>query len=514
MGTIWMGGRSIDAGALERRVAQAMTGLRSLGLGPGDGLALCLRNDIPFFEAGLGSGRIGCYTVAMNWHYTEDEARYLLTDSGVKALVIHADLLGRLRGAIPDGVIVLVVPAAPEICAAYGVSAADGQVPEGMLDWSAWLEGFAPSQDAPLGIPTTMIYTSGTTGRPKGVRRPTLTPERAEAYQAMLDISYGYTNERQRPQEVVTAVVGPIYHSAPNAHANHSFRMGANIVLMPRFDAEELLRLIERHRITHLNMVPIMFNRLLKLPQAVRERYDLSSLRYVAHAAAPCSPAIKRAMIDWWGPVINEYYGATEMGNVTICSSEEWLAHPGTVGRAVPQASIRIVDDEGRDVAPGVVGEVLARIPAIGDFTYHGDDDKRRRAEKQGLISPGDVGYLTEDGFLFLCDRSSDMIISGGVNIYPAEIESELHKMPEVADCAIFGIPDAEYGEAVCAVVQPAIGHELSEADVKAYLRTVVAGYKIPKRVEFRDSLPREDSGKIFKRKLRQPYWENAGRSI
>jgi long-chain acyl-CoA synthetase len=330
----------------------------------------------------------------------------------------------------------------------------------------------------------------------------------------MLALSYGFTDLLDRPSEIVTAIVGPIYHAAPNAHANFSFRSGANIVVSPRFDPEELLRLIEKHRITHLNMVPIMFNRLLKLPNDVRARYDLSSLRFVAHAAAPCAPDVKRAMIDWWGPIINEYYGTTETGNVTFCTSAEWLAHPGTVGRAIPRAEIRIVDASGKEVPRGTAGVVSTRLWGVAEFTYHGDDSKRRSAEIGGLITPGDIGYLDDEGFLFLCDRANDMIISGGVNIYPAEIEAQLQGMPGLADCAVFGIPNAEYGESICAVVQPQPGAALTEADVVKFLTGKIAGYKMPRRVEFKFELPREDSGKIFKRKLREPFWENTGRSI
>jgi long-chain acyl-CoA synthetase len=261
-------------------------------------------------------------------------------------------------------------------------------------------------------------------------------------------------------------------------------------------------------------MVPIMFNRLLKLPEDIRRKYDTSSLKFVVHAAAPVSPPIKRAMIEWWGPVINEYYGATETGMVVFCDSEEWLAHPGTVGKAIPEADVRVIDEKGNALKAREIGEVVARVKAIADFTYHGDDKKRRESEKAGLIAPGDIGYFDEDGYLYLCDRAKDMVISGGVNIYPAEIEAELHKMHGVADCAIFGIPDDEYGEAICAVVQPQPGATLTEIDVKTYLRAHVAGYKVPKRIEFARDLPREDSGKIFKRKLREPFWEGKERRI
>jgi long-chain acyl-CoA synthetase len=219
-------------------------------------------------------------------------------------------------------------------------------------------------------------------------------------------------------------------------------------------------------------------------------------------------------MIEWWGEIINEYYGSTETGIVTFCTSKEWLAHPGTVGHATPDTVVRVLGPEGAELPPGSVGEIAARSQKISDFTYHGDDAKRRRSDRAGLFAPGDVGYLDRDGYLYLCDRANDMLISGGVNIYPAEIEAELHKMPGVADCAVFGIPDEEYGEAVCAVVEPQEGVELTETDVRSYLRGHVAGYKVPKRVDFVTQLPREDSGKIFKRKLREPYWAGLDRRI
>jgi long-chain acyl-CoA synthetase len=261
-------------------------------------------------------------------------------------------------------------------------------------------------------------------------------------------------------------------------------------------------------------MVPTMFVRLLKLPDTVKKKYDLSSLKFVVHAAAPCPVHVKQAMIEWWGPVIYEYYGGTETGAVVFCNSAEWLAHPGTVGKAVEGAQVRVLGENGEELSQGATGEIVCRTHTIPDFTYHGDDEKRRKAEKAGLISLGDVGYLDADGFLYLCDRAKDMIISGGVNIYPAEIEAELHKMPGVGDCAVFGIPDDEFGEQVCAVVQKLPGATISESDVRAFLRERIAGYKVPKRVEFRTDLPREDSGKIFKRKLREPFWEGAGRAI
>jgi long-chain acyl-CoA synthetase len=240
----------------------------------------------------------------------------------------------------------------------------------------------------------------------------------------------------------------------------------------------------------------------------------VSSLRFIVHAAAPCPPHVKRAMIEWWGPIINEYYGATETGAVVFCTSREWLEHPGTVGKALPDCVLKIVRDDGSEADTGEAGDIYCRFKNGNDFTYHGDDEKRRKAERDGLISVGDIGYLDKDGFLFLCDRRNQMVISGGVNIYPAEIESEILKIPGIADCAVFGIPDDDFGESLCAVIQPQPGVRLDATDLKVELAKHLAKYKVPKVIEFMHELPREDSGKIFKRKLRDPYWEKTGRKI
>jgi long-chain acyl-CoA synthetase len=261
-------------------------------------------------------------------------------------------------------------------------------------------------------------------------------------------------------------------------------------------------------------MVPTMFVRLLALPEEVRSSYDLSSLRWVVHAAAPCPPEVKRQMIDWLGPIVAEYYGGTETGPVTYCTSEEWLAHPGTVGRPVGAARVKVIGEDGAELPAGESGEVYAWLDLFPNFTYEGDEEKRRSIERDGLVSVGDIGYLDGDGFLYLNDRRSDMVISGGVNIYPAEIEACLLGLDGVRDCAIFGIPDDEFGEALAAHVELDEGASLGEDDVRAHVRAGLAGYKTPKVVVFEEDLPREDSGKIFKRRLREPYWAGMERAI
>jgi long-chain acyl-CoA synthetase len=281
---------------------------------------------------------------------------------------------------------------------------------------------------------------------------------------------------------------------------------------MPKFAPEEFLRLVERYRITTTFMVPTMFVRLLRLPDEVKKRYDLSSLVRITHAGAPCAPEIKRAMIEWLGPVLNEYYGATELGALTHCSSQEWLTRPGTVGRITPGAEILILDDSGNPLPDGQPGEVYARATFQAPFTYHNRDSERDDVVKNGFVTAGDVGYFDADGFLFLCDRKRDMIISAGVNIYPAEIEAALLSVPGVQDCGVFGIPDPEFGEVVCAAVIVSVG--TTEEHIRAGLKRDLANFKIPRKIEFHATLPRDDSGKLLKRLLREPHWHGAQRQI
>lgn len=508
MAKIVSGAREMSHEVFQERCARAATGFAKMGIGTNGAIGVLLRNDIAFLEASKGASLLGAFSVPINWHLSGPEVAYILTDSAAKALVVHTDLLPAIAADLPAGVEVLVVTTPPEIAEAYGIALDRCAVPAGRTDWDMWVDSHAPAEPTPIQPPAAIIYTSGTTGRPKGVRRDAATTETLARGGVLGAFVMGLVPGAR------TVITGPMYHAAPNVYAQAMAAYGADIWLQPKFDAEELLQMIEAHAITNLNMVPLMFVRLLKLPQAVRDKYDVSSLRHVVHAAAPCPPEVKRAMIDWWGPIIVEYYGSTETGAVVHCTAEEWLAHPGTVGRALPETDVVIVDEQGEVMPQGGIGEVYARNHAVADFSYSGNTEKRREIDRDGLITSGDVGYLDADGFLFLCDRRKDMIISGGVNIYPAEIESVLLGMPGVTDCAVFGIPNEEFGEAIAAVVQPTPDVEIDRDAVRAYLRERVAGYKIPRLIEFATELPREDSGKIFKRKLRDPYWAASGRSI
>lgn len=499
------GDELVPMAEIRRRAARAAAALASVGVGAGDTIAVLMRNDIPFVEASLAASILGAASVPVNWHGRSDEVGYVLRDSGTKALVVHADLLAGIRDAVPDGVVVRVVPTPDDVATTYGLDPATTSVVAGDVAWADWIAGFDPYDGAPAAQPNVLIYTSGTTGAPKGVRRlPSSEQATATPGASPIGLVPGMR----------TVITGPMYHTAPNTYALAAVMLDGFVVLQPRFDGEELLALVERHRITHLHMVPTMFVRMLRLPGEVRARYDLSSLQNVVHAAAPCPPDVKRQMIEWLGPIVNEYYGGTETGAVVACTSAEWLAHPGTVGKAAEHCVVKVVDADGHELPAGEIGEVYMRNHAFPDFVYEGRPDARRDVELDGLFTCGDVGYLDEDGFLYLCDRRRDMVISGGVNIYPAEIEACLLQLAGVRDVAVFGAPHDEFGEQLVAAVEREDGATVSEDDVRRHVAEHLAAFKAPRIVTFHESLPREDSGKIFKRKLRAPYWESAGRNI
>ncbi|MGM5024010.1 AMP-binding protein [Tardiphaga sp. 367_B4_N1_1] len=483
---------------LMSRARQAATGFVELGVGENDAIALLLQNDFAFIEATQAAGAIGAYAVPLNWHASADEVAYMLRDCAPRVLVAHVDLIAAVRHVVPTNVEVLVVPSPGR---ASPINGKDRM-------WDDWLAAFPEIDVAPKPPRASWIYTSGTTGHPKGVHRAPASPDQAAAMRDLFQVVYGCHPGMRG------FVGGPLYHASPNAFARQGLSLADVLVLSARFDPEKLLRQIESYRLTTLVMVPTFFIRLLKLPEDVRARYDLSSLKLVLHTGAPCPPDVKRAMIDWWGPVIVETYGGSETGVATICTTAEWLQRPGTVGRVVPGGRIKILDDQHRELATGESGEIFARSPAYPDFSYHGRTDDRRAVEVDGLITCGDVGYLDEDGYLFLNDRKRDMIISGGVNIYPAEIEAVLQACPGVQDCAVFGIPDDEFGERIYAAVQPDPGITLAVADIKHFIGQRLAGFKVPREVHFHDALPREESGKIFKRKLREPFWADKSNKI
>lgn len=452
--------------------------LRSMELRRGDVMAVMLDNEPAVFAIGWAAERAGLYLTSLSTKLSVGDAAYILGDCGARLLVV-SDRLAEMGAQIA---------AACPCVTLYRVS--------------DWQRAGADQPITPIGDESPgadMLYSSGTTGRPKGVKPPL--PEGAlgedTALMGMGARLYGMDGE------MVYLSTSPLYHAAPLRWAMTVQRFGGTVLIMPRFDAETALALIERHRVTHGTWVPTHFVRLLKLPEAVRGRYDLSSQRVAIHAGAPCPVAVKQAMIDWWGPIIEEYYSGTEMCGITALSAAQWLERPGSVGKAV-LGSIRILDDEGVACPAGQVGNIyFADGPR---FEYHNDPAKTAAAHNaQGWATLGDIGRVDEDGFLFLTDRKNFMIISGGVNIYPQEIENLLLSHPDVADVAVIGVPDEELGETVLAVVQPAEGvtgdQHLAEA-LRRYARSGLGGVKTPRHFEFRNTPLREPTGKLLKAKL------------
>jgi long-chain acyl-CoA synthetase len=487
-------------GEVAARGAKLAGGLMRIGMKEGDVVALLTRNDPVYADAVPACRTGGFYYCPVNWHFTRDEAAFLVIDSGSKALIVAADLYPAVKDAIPAGVKVLVS------------GAPAGQLPAGTLDYESWLLEQSP-YDGPVVSPRGhLAYSSGTTGRPKGVlRKPWPVAQVADAQKRADKLTaecFGVVPGCR------TLMPAPLYHSAPSAITQATLRIGERLVIMPRFDPEETLRLVEAHRIDLVYMVPTMYIRLLKLPEATRRRYDLSTLRFIASTGSPCPPEVKRAMIDWLGPKIYETYAASETGLITIMSSVEALARPGSAGRPAGEAIIRIAGEDGRPCPTGGIGQIYMKQPAYADFTYVGNDQARRVIEKDGLVTLGDMGYLDPEGYLYICDRSADMVISGGVNIYPAEIEHALVGCPGVLDCAVFGVPDEEMGERLMAAILPEHGAHVDAAAVEQWLRPRIAGYKIPRDVTTISEFPRDDNGKVAKRKLRAKYWEGRERRV
>ena len=495
--TVDFQGVRTDPETFFQRYLRAAGALRAAGVGEGDVVAMMMRNGPAVLELMLATRWIGALWCPINWHFKTDEVQYILSDSGAKVFIADADLLHGLPGLRRDGIATFVDHRSQ-------VRSDADPVPE----WDTFRDATprpALAASAPRGA---MFYTSGTTGRPKGIRRAAATPEQAARGLEILRHVLGFEPGMR------ALVSAPMYHSAPNSYAIGASMENAHIFIEGRFDAEHTLRLIEQHRITHAYLVPTMYVRMLKLPEAVRKRYDLSSMRFVSSTGSPCAPDVKRAMIDWWGPVIHEAYGASELGYMTRLDSHEARLKPGSAGKPLPGVQLAILDEEGHPVPQGTAGLIYVHQPAYTDFSYIGNDAARQKMERHGLKTLGDIGYIDEDGFLFIVDRSADMVISGGVNIYPVEIEAALQMLPGVADCAVFGIPDDEFGEALAAAVQLSEGATLGAEDVQVFLKSRLATFKVPKVVSFHAQLPREDTGKIFKRKLREPYWAGADRRI
>ncbi|MEU6084522.1 acyl-CoA synthetase [Streptomyces sp. NPDC047108] len=491
-------GEEWTAGRLHAACNRLVRGLRAAGLRRGDAFAVVLPNGVEFFTAYLAASQAGFYLVPVNHHLVGPEIAWIVADSGAKVLIAHERFGEQARRAADEA----------------------GLLPEQRYAVGA-VEGFRPYAYLLAGRPTTppdertlgwvMNYTSGTTGRPRGIRRPLQGKPPEETYLGGFLAIFGI-----RPFDGnVHLVCSPLYHTAVLQFAGASLHIGHRVVLMDKWTPEEMLLLMDRHRCTHTHMVPTQFHRLLALPDEVKDRYDVSAMRHAIHGAAPCPDHVKRAMIEWWGHCVEEYYAASEGGGA-FATAEDWLKKPGTVGKAWPISELAVFDDDGNRLPPGELGTVYLKM-STGGFSYHKDQDKTRKNRIGDFFTVGDLGFLDEDGYLYLRDRKIDMIISGGVNIYPAEIESVLLTHPAVADAAAFGIPHDDWGEEVKAVVELGEGHTPGppiEEDILAHCAERLAGFKRPRSVDFTEAMPRDPNGKLYKRRLRAPYWEGRERAV
>jgi len=486
-------GATVTYRELDARSNQAAHLFRSRGLKPGGMIAVFMHNTARYFDVVWGAQRSGLYYVCAPVRLTAPELRYILADAKVKLVIASADLAETARKA-SEGLDIELFSIDGDAPGARSFEAACADLP------ATPIADEAPGQD--------MLYSSGTTGQPKGILRPR--PE--GPIDAPSPVTVLAQTLYAMDAESIYLCPAPLYHAAPLRYSMSVHQLGGTVILMTKFDPEAALAAIERWRVTHAQWVPTHFVRMLKLPEAVRTAYDISSLTCTFHAAAPCPVDIKQQMIDWWGPIVHEYYSSTELNGFTAATAEEWLSHKGTVGRAII-GTIRICGEDGEALPTGSEG--LVYFEGGNPIAYHNDPEKTRKAANQhGWTTVGDIGWVDEEGYLYLTDRQNFMIISGGVNIYPQEIENLLVTHPKVADAAVIGAPDADLGEKVVAIVQPS-DPSGSQAELRdellAFLQQRLSRVKIPRQIDFIDQLPREPTGKLFKRLLRDRYWAESG---
>ncbi|MGW0808970.1 AMP-binding protein [Nonomuraea sp. NPDC002799] len=488
-------GESLTFAELAGRAHRIVHAMRSLGLSHGDAIAVALPNDVDIVLWQLAASEAGWRHISLSPMSSAEEVTAIVAHAEAAALVVHVEYAARAGAA--DG---------PPIRVSVG-----GPIP-GFIPQEEVLDGhpFSAPPDRRYGMP--LVYTSGTTGKPKAIARSMPDADPSDVADAMKTFGHAFRFEPLTGAHLVSA---GMHHAGCQSFYMGALHVGQGLVIMRKFDPEETLRLIEKHRITTGYMVPTQFVRLLRLPEEVRARYDHSSLRTVAHSAAPCPMEIKKQMMAWWGPVIWETYGGTE-GAATIAKPHRWLAKPGTVGRPIRGMAIKILDEDGAELGPGEIGSVYLES-AGPKFSYLRDPEQTAAVYKGSAFTIGDVGYLDEDGYLFIVDRIKDMIITGGVNVYPAEVEAVILGHSAVQDAAVVGAPDLEWGERVHAVVQLSNGGEPSDelaSELIAYCRDRLASFKCPRVVEFRDTLPRTETGKLYKRLLRDELWAGTDRRV
>ncbi len=488
-------GEALTFGQLDQASNRNAHAFRSLGVKVGVHVAFLMENRLDLLALTWAAQRSGIIFTLISRYLTPDEAAYIVKDCGAHVFITsdrYGETAAHIRDIVGEDVHYMMV----------------GEAQEGFKSWEELAQQMPsiPVPDEQAG--TAMLYSSGTTGRPKGIVRDfrhtgieSLSPVTLPVCETLAGMSADSTYLSP----------APLYHSAPLSVAMVAAGLGATTIVMERFDEEEMLRIVEAHRITHTQMVPTMFVRLLKLPAEIRTRYDIDSLQGAIHVAAPCPVEIKKRMIDWWGPILVEYYAGTEGNGVTACTSQQWLSHPGTVGKPL-YGAVHILDDKGTPLPAGEVGDVY--FDAGQTFWYHNDPEKTASAfTLHGWSTLGDIGWMDDDGYLFLTDRRSYTIISGGVNVYPQETEDLLVSHPAVTDVAVFGVPNEELGEEVKAIVQPTVWDDQGaglEAELIAYCRTKLSAIKTPKSIEFRKELPRTPTGKLMKRHLKAEYWPGA----
>jgi long-chain acyl-CoA synthetase len=483
-------GRTRTFGELNANANRLVRLMREHGLVAGDAIAIVCSNKVEFPDVLFASLRGGFRLTPVNWHLKLDEIAYVIDNCEAKALFADTRVAGMVEAA----------DACPRLMLKVSIG---GDLP-GFVPYAA-IDNYPGEDIADPVRGTTMLYSSGTTGRPKGVHKPG----------AQAVGGYDPVYDRAVDKHICT---GPAYHASPLAgDLRRALNNGVPTVLMDKWDTEQVLQVIQDQKITRGHFVPIMFQRMLALPEEVRARYDLSSIKRITHGAAPCPPEVKRAMIEWLGPILYEYYAGSEGGVGFTVTSEQWLERPGTVGRRPNPDAAKILDENGNECPPGVPGAIYMSLGVQGGFSYYKDEAKTQGARRDGYFTMGDIGYLDEDDWLFLTGRSAETIIAGGVNIYPQEIDNELIKHPAVEDSCTVGVPHDEYGEEVRAVIQLKPGYEPSEAlkaEILDYGRRVLAKFKIPREIDFATDLPRSEAGKIQRNKVRAPYWEGRARAI
>jgi len=507
-GNLYFGNQQTRREQFDQRSRQHASVLRSYGVEADDVVAILMRNDIVYLELIEACRYLGASYATVNWHATPDEVQHIVEDSGAKALIAHHDLTTNFNSEILSNTKILTLPTPAKILKAYPASRQPGNP---HIDFAQLSAKTLPINSQAKRMRGLFAYTSGSTGRPKGIRRK-LDVNGQDRYQVYARLAKDMMLASPGDRLYISA---PLYHSAPNALALFALAAGQiDVIIEPKFDPERFLADVERLNITHAYIVPTMMVRLLKLPQEIRSKYKVSSLQYALSTGSPFPTNIKAAMIEWFGPIFYESYGASELGFMTLISSQEATQKPGSVGRVLPGGSIRILDENLQQRPAGETGLIYINLPMFGEFTYTNAEGDIADQRHEGHATVGDMGYLDRDGYLYISDRKKDMVISGGVNIFPAEIEAVLIEMPQIIDCAIFGAPDPEFGEKIVAAVQCHSGQIITLDDVLDFLNGKLAGFKIPKILDIHNQLPREDSGKIFKKRLRAPYWADQDRSI